>query len=56
MKKWHQSKTIRLAILQALLGLLVAFGTEYPEAGGIVLAKSAVDVIIRAITTEGVTK
>lgn len=56
MKKYYLSKTIRIAALQAILGLLIAFGSEYPEVGGIVLAKSAVDVLIRSLTTGGITK
>ena len=47
-----KSKTIRIAIFQALLGLVVAFGTEYPEIGGLVLAKSVLDGIIRNLTTK----
>jgi len=54
MKKWYLSKTMILAIAQAISGLLVAVGTEYPEAGGILLAKSAVDVVLRVLTTKGV--
>lgn len=54
MKKWYQSKTIQLAALQALTGLLVAFGTEYPEVGLIAVAKSLLDVLIRLNTTKAV--
>jgi hypothetical protein len=45
-----KSKTIILAAIQAALGLLIAFGTEYPEVGSIVVAKSLLDGLLRAVT------
>ena len=50
MKNPLKSKTIILAAIQAALGLLVAFGTEYPEVGSIVVAKSLLDGLLRAVT------
>lgn len=52
MRKWFLSKTIILAVIQAAIGLTVAFSTEYPEAGYLVTAKSALDVLLRAVTNK----
>lgn len=50
MKKWYQSKTIWIAILQAIAGIFVAFSLEYPTAGWLLTAKSIVDILIRIST------
>ena len=49
--KYLTSRTIWLALLQGILGVVVVIGTEYPEIGGIAIAKSALDMILRGITT-----
>lgn len=52
-KNWYQSKTIWLAVLQGVIGVIVAVTTEYPElatVGWLVLVKSGLDVAIRLMT------
>ncbi len=60
MKKWHESKTIRLAILTIFTGVLaVMIGNDWvashPEWIGLLVAvKGAVDLILRVVTTEAI--
>lgn len=54
-KEWYKSRTIWVAILQAVLGITLAFGVEYPEintVGGVLVLKSVLDMVLRYITTE----
>ena len=44
------SKTVWLAILQGLLGVVVALGTQLPTVGWIMVVKSVIDVLLRVIT------
>lgn len=53
-KKWYQSRTMLLAILQGLSGVVVVFATEYPELGILAIAKSFIDAGLRSITTESI--
>lgn len=46
------SKTFILAVLQAVAGVIVIFSTAYPAAGGLLMAKSVVDIILRLYTTQ----
>jgi len=50
MKKWYFSKTIIIAIIQAIIGIILVIGNYYPEIGVLAMAKSILDVILRAIT------
>lgn len=52
MKPWYKSKTIWLAVAQAALGVFVAFEYEYELEGGILLLKSALDMVIRYLSVE----
>lgn len=45
------SKTFWLAIFQALLGATIVFHSAYPDVGWILLAKSALDISLRWLTT-----
>jgi hypothetical protein len=54
MKHWYQSKTIWIAILQGIAGIMVAVATEYQGLGSLMIVKSIVDIIIRYITTESI--
>jgi len=55
MKRWWWSKTIYLAALQLVTGFVEAFYTEYPpELGYALMIKSVIDVILRAVTSQGV--
>jgi hypothetical protein len=49
-KPWYTSKTILLAIAQAIIGIVVVLETSYPGVGGLVMAKSAMDILLRFIT------
>jgi hypothetical protein len=52
MKSWYTSKTLWLAIFQAVAGAVLIFHTSYPDVGWIVVAKSVVDICLRLITTQ----
>lgn len=51
MKSLLQSKTFWIAVIQAVAGIVVVFSTSYPEIGGLILAKSVLDVLLRVATT-----
>lgn len=55
MKSLYSSKTFWLAVVQALIGVIVAFSTAYPALGGLVIAKSIADIILRIVTDTAVT-
>lgn len=46
------SKTFKLAALQAVAGVIVIFATAYPAVGGLVIAKSVIDIILRLYTSQ----
>ena len=50
MKYFLESKTIQIAIIQAILGIAVAVLTEYDMVAYVAVIKSLVDVIIRSMT------
>lgn len=53
MKKWYQSKTIWLAILQGIFGVVIALQNEAMISVGVALViKSFLDGILRAITNK----
>lgn len=49
-KSWYTSKTIWIAILQGILGVLVAIGTSVPNIGWLIILKSIIDIILRGLT------
>ena len=52
-----KSRTIQLAILQALSGLIIALLAEFPEAdaaGVLLIAKSLLDIVLRADTNSAI--
>lgn len=52
-KKWYQSQTVQVAIIQAILGLITAFMADNPalkDVGYIALVKSILDFLLRAKT------
>jgi|TARA_Y100000310_G_scaffold323878_1_gene384925 hypothetical protein len=53
-KRWFQSKTIGLAILQGVAGVVAAFATEFDTVGWVVVIKSVVDIALRYYTKEPV--
>jgi hypothetical protein len=55
MKKWYFSKTVLVALVQFITGVVEAFFTEYPpEVGYALMAKSVIDFVLRKVTTEAI--
>ncbi len=55
MKSLFSSKTFWLAFVQGLVGVIGVFATTYPTVGGLLIAKSIVDIVLRVLTVEPVT-
>jgi hypothetical protein len=56
-KKWYQSQTIQVAVVQGLLSILVALFGEYPElqgAGALMFLKSFLDLLLRMRTNTAI--
>lgn len=51
MKSIFKSKTFWIAVIQAVIGIVVVFSDAYPAIGGLLIAKSVLDVILRTVTT-----
>ena len=49
-KKWWKSKTIIIAVLQAVVGIIAAFIVQFPGLAYLITSKSIIDVIIRVVT------
>jgi len=54
-KSIFASKTFWLAVIQGAIGVVVAFSTAYPDVGYLIIAKSLLDVGLRAVTDTSVT-
>jgi len=54
MKSIFASKTFWLAVLQAAAGIVVVFMGVYPSVGGLIIAKSVLDIVLRAFTYQPV--
>ena len=52
MKSPFKSRTIWIAILQAILGVAVIYFTDVGEAGIALILKSALDISTRYVTTQ----
>jgi hypothetical protein len=48
------SKTVWVAIIQGVLGVVVALGTSIPTVGWMMVVKSVCDILLRTITTQTV--
>jgi uncharacterized membrane protein len=55
MKTIWQSKTFWVAVIQGVLGVLVALETTYPGVGWLMIGKSALDIILRSMSAQEVT-
>ena len=53
-KSIFKSRTFWLAFAQAVAGAVVVFSTQYPDVGGLLIAKSVLDMILRFLTTQPV--
>lgn len=51
-KDWYRSKTLWIAVGQGVLGVFIALIAEYPEFGGLLIAKSVLDVGLRIVTEQ----
>ena len=49
------SKTFILAVVQGIAGIVAVVYTAHPDLGYVVIAKSIIDIALRAITNKGVT-
>ena len=49
-KKWYESKTIWIAIIQGIIGILITFSTQYPNCGELLMAKSIIDSLLRLLS------
>jgi hypothetical protein len=54
MKSIWRSKTVWVAIAQAVGGVAVAVLTEMDMMGAVLVVKSVVDIILRLITTQAI--
>jgi hypothetical protein len=53
LKRWYQSRTIRIAIVQAIIGIFTAILATYPElqaVGIVAIAKSIIDILLRYVS------
>lgn len=56
MKKWYESKTLWIAVMQGVIGVVVVLETQYPSIGAVAVAKSILDIALRTITFESLEK
>lgn len=49
-KKWYLSKTIWLAVLQGLAGVVLAVLSIHPELAWALILKSVIDFVLRQFT------
>lgn len=49
-KKWYESKTVWIAVIQAAMGLAIALQGVYPAAGSLLVLKSVLDILNRFLT------
>lgn len=54
MKNVLKSKTVWIAVLQGIAGVVVVLQTQYPELGYVAIGKSLVDIGLRFLTTQSV--
>ncbi len=54
-KKWYFSRTLWLAVLQGVLGVVIVINTQAPTIGWIVVLKSILDILVRISTSQPVT-
>ncbi len=54
-KRWYSSRTVWIAIVQGIVGIVTAILASNPElqtVGAVVTLKSALDIILRYLTTK----
>lgn len=50
-KAWYFSRTLWVAVIQGILGIIVALGTQVPVVGWLMVIKSILDVALRFLTS-----
>ena len=55
-KKWYLSRTVWLAVLQGIAGILSIVAFENPEIGEVLMAKSVIDILLRFATSYSIKK
>lgn len=50
-KKWYNSRTIWFAVLTGVLGVVMAFQTQYPDIGIFSVLVGVINTILRMQTT-----
>lgn len=53
-KPWYTSKTIWVAIIQAVVGVMVVLQGQYPGWGDLVVASSVLNFLLRYVTTTAI--
>lgn len=53
-KAWYESKTIWIALLTGVMGIITAVETEYKLPGLLITAKSLIDMWLRLNTTDAI--
>ncbi|TXG75714.1 hypothetical protein E6Q11_07055 [Candidatus Dojkabacteria bacterium] len=56
-KSIFKSKTFWIAVVQSIVAIVVVVEAQYPElqaVGGVLIFKSILDIVLRQITSEGV--
>lgn len=56
-KSIFKSKTFWIAVVQSIIAIAVVVEAQYPElqaVGGVLIFKSILDIVLRQITSEGV--
>lgn len=59
MKEWYKSRTLWLAVIQGIAGIVIAWQVEFPVAdlgGYTLILKSMIDILLRLKTDERITK
>ncbi len=49
-KPWYESKTIWIALIQAVIAVVIVVSTQYPAIGGLLVLKSILDILNRFVT------
>lgn len=53
-KKWYLSRTVWLAVIQGIAGVISVIAVENPTIGGILITKSVIDILLRFVTSYGI--
>lgn len=51
-----KSRTFWVAVIQAVIGAVAIFATAYPTIGGLLVAKSVLDIALRIVTNKPISE